>query len=315
MRIVAAALLMTLVLTLAPRVAHAVTPPDDPELAAGLHCLQRVATPFVANVMEAQWSPDGRTLALVWFAQVPTTRTPAGYREQEIVDTLDVRSGRLWPVGVGDEADWSETGAYLSYWGPNGDILRIVHDDRTVASLAPTIPRVRWVGDRLIFIEKNTVREWREGAVYTIGVIARKYVPQYPADDVYFSGDGTRFTITRYSQDGTLERYIGETATGDVAPLDLGDDARYIEWAPQGHALLVRYLDRVELRDADSAGKSVELARAPGNVHVWAPDGKTLLMGSCVAHRSRRRRLRRIPGLGWGRRPGDGDPSQCPRGA
>ncbi len=258
--------------------AYAVEPREDTEPEPSLSCVRPVPTAAVHNVMEAQWSPDGHTLALVWFSQVPSTRSPHGYREVEVVDALDVRTGRLWPVGVGDEVDWSETGAYLSYWGPDADELRIVHDGRIVARLAATIPRVRWVGDALLFVEKNTVREWRDGAVHTVGVIAQKYVPRYPRDDVYFSGDGTRFTLTRYSQDGTLERYLGTTVGGDVVPLDTGD-ARYIEWAPAGHTLLIRDVGRIELREPD-AGTKVVTGPAATAVHVWAPDGRTLLLGS-----------------------------------
>src|SRR5581483_8001911 len=62
----------------------------------------------------------------------------------------------------------------------------------------------------------------------------------------------------------------------DLVPLDTGD-ARYIEWAPSGHALLVRDVDRVELRDPDTGTKNVAEARA---VHAWAPDGRTLLLGT-----------------------------------
>ena len=257
----------------------AAPPPEDPEPAAGMHCVTRVATPFVQNVMEAHWSPDSTRLALVWFTQIRSTRSVTGYREQEVVDTLDLRTGRLWPVGVGDEAEWSDTGAYLAYWGPNGDELRITRGDSVVARLVPTVPRVRWVGDSLLFIEKNTVRRWQDGTVDTIGVIARQYVPVYPRDDVYWSGDGTRFTITRYSTDGTRQRFLGDAASGDVAPLDLPDAARFIEWSPRGHTLLVRYLDRIEMQDPETGTKSVTLGSAPGNVTAWAPDGKTLLMG------------------------------------
>ncbi len=273
-----AAAIATAALLLAACPANAAVPEEDPELAPSLHCVQPVATTQVENVMEAQWSPDGHTLALVWFAHVPSTKDPHGYREVEVADTLDVRTGRLWPIGVGDEVDWSGTGAYISYWGPNADELRVVHDDRIVARLAPTIPRVRWVGDRLIFVEKNTIREWRDGAVETVSLIAQKYVPHYPRDDVYFSGDGTQFTLTRYSQDGTLERYLGTTATGDLVPLDTGD-ARFIEWAPAGHTLLVRDVDRIELRDPESGTKTIS-GDATRAVHEWAPDGRTLLLGT-----------------------------------
>ncbi len=228
--------------------------------------------------MEAKWSPDSTTLALVWFTQLPSVRSVTGYHEQEIADTLDLRTGKLRPLGVGDEVDWSGTGAYASYWGPNADELRVVKKDgEVVARLGPTMPRVAWVGDGLLFIQNKLIREWREGAVRTVSLIGDRFVPRYPRDDLYFSADGTRFTITRYSLDGTLERFLGLTRTGDVAPLD-DAGARYIEWAPSGATLLLRYLDRIELRDLDGPTKVSPLA-SPGLVHTWTPDGKGLLLG------------------------------------
>ncbi len=260
-------------------VAFAAAPPGDTEPFVSLHCVRRLETTVVQNVMEAKWSPDSTTLALVWFAKVPSVRSVAGYREQEVVDTLDLRTGTLRPLGVGDEVDWSGTGAYASYWGPNADELRVAtKSGEVVARLAPTIPRIAWVGDGLLFIEKDQVREWREGAVRTVATLEDRFVPKYPRDDVYFSGDGTRFTLTRYSLNGTLERFLGLTRTGTITPLE-ADGARYLEWAPAGALLLVRYLDRVELRDLDGLTRSVALPSA-GTVHVWAPDGKTLLFGS-----------------------------------
>lgn len=274
----AVTLVLALLVLTGPRAAAA-SPTDEPDPYPSLHCVVPVEIPVVRNVMEAQWSPDGHTLALVWFDRVPSTRSPTGWEEVEIADSLDVSTGRLWPIGVGDEVDWSGTGRYLSYWGPNADELRIVHDDRIVARLAATMPRVRWVGDALLFVEKNTLREWREGTVRTIGVFAQKYVPRYPRDDLYFSGDGTQFTLTRYSQDGTLERFVGVTSTVDVVPLGT-ESARYVEWAPAGHTLLVRDTDRVELRDGSASTLLVTNAAATRAVHQWAPDGKTLLLGA-----------------------------------
>src|SRR5882762_6640494 len=127
-------------------VATAATPPDDPEIFPSLHCVQRSDVPLVENVMEAKWSPDSTTLALVWFAKLPSSRSVTGYREVEIADALDLRTGALRPLGVGDEVDWSGTGAFVSYWGPNADELRVAKKDgAVVARLAPTIPRVAWV--------------------------------------------------------------------------------------------------------------------------------------------------------------------------
>jgi hypothetical protein len=259
--------------------AFAAVPDEDHDKFASLHCVERVALPLVENVMEAKWSPDSNTLAVVWFGRLPSPRSVTGYREQEITDTLDLRTGELRPLGVGDQPEWSASGALVAYWGPDADELRIVRSDRIISSLTPTIPRVRWTGEALRFIEKNEIREWREGSVHTLATLEDRYVPQYPRDDVYFSADGDRFTMTRYSMDGTLVRYLGSTLTGDIEPLDTGI-ARYIEWSPKGATLLVRFLERIELRDlAAGTSESVSQAGVAGPVHAWAPDGRTLLAG------------------------------------
>jgi len=253
--------------------------PQDADVPVTMNCVTPLDTPLVQNVMETKWSPDGTKLAVVWFAKLPSKRSNTGYVEQEVTDTLDLATGRLWPVGVGDQPRWSATGRYLSYWGPNADDLRVVRDDRVVASLFPTMPEVRWVGDGLIFIEKDQIREWREGAVRTIATLDRAYVPRYPADDIYWSADGARFILTRYSLDGSLERFVGTTIDAKILPLDL-PGARYTEWSPAGQTLLVRYLDRIELRDflAEQL-RSVSLTDVAGPIHQWAPDGRTLLAG------------------------------------
>ena len=260
--------------------AQAATPLAEVDTNGPLYCVQRLDIPTVENVMETKWSPDGHTLALVWFSQLPSRRSPTGYTELELVDALDVSTGRLVPVGVGDEADWSGDGTLLSYWGPNAGDLRVTRGPLVVARLTPSIPRVKWVGDALVFIEKNELREWREGAVRTLATIEDRFVPNYPRDDVYFSADGSRFTLTRYSLDGTLERYVGATRTGEVVPLSDALGARFVEWAPSGNVLLIRYLDRIELRDLDGARRTVSLAGSPGIVHTWMPDGKAALLGT-----------------------------------
>jgi Peptidase family M23 len=271
-----------LVLALSGQRSLAATPPEEPQdqgVPVSQNCVTQLALPPVDNVMESRWSPDSTKLLVVWFAQLPSKTSVTGYQEQELTDTFDVRTGKLWPVGVGDHPLWSATGRYVSYWGPDAEELRIVADDRTVARLSPTVPEMRWVGDGLVFIEKNEIREWRDGAVRTIATLASEFVPKYPRDDVYFSADASHFTLTRYSLDGTLARYVGTTANAGVLPLDLGD-ARYTEWSPAGTTLLVRYLDRIELRDFDlNEVRSVRLADIAGPVHEWAPDGRTLLMG------------------------------------
>ena len=276
-------LLLCLVLpVLGGRGSEAAVPPEEPQdqsIPDSQSCVTRLALPPIENVMESKWSPDSTKLLVVWFAQLPSKTSVTGYREQEVTDTFDMRTGRLWPVGVGDHPLWSATGRYISYWGPDADELRIVADDRIVARLSPTIPEMRWVGDGLVFIEKDQIREWREGAVRTIATLDREFVPGYPSDDVYFSADASRFTLTRYSLAGTLARYVGTTSSASVLPLDLGD-ARYTEWAPSGAVLLVRYLDRLELRDFDTNEvRTVRLVDTAGPVHEWASDGRTLLMG------------------------------------
>ena len=279
MRALFASLVIATALLVSGKVANAITPPEDPEQFASLHCVTRVPTTTVSNVMEEKWSPDGTKLLVVWFAQLPYAKSVTGYEEQEVTDALDLRTGELRPVGVGDHPLWSGTGRYISYWGPNADELRVVENERVIARLSPTMPEMRWVGDGLVFIERNELREWREGAVRTIAKITDEFVPQYPKDDVYFSVDATRFTLTRYSLDGTLQRYVGTTRSGEILPLDL-PDARYTEWAPAADVLLVRYLDRIELRDFEkNEVRSMRLSDVNGPVHQWAPDGRTLLLG------------------------------------
>jgi murein DD-endopeptidase MepM/ murein hydrolase activator NlpD len=266
-------LLTVLLLPAGP--SSAAGPPTDAEQMPSLHCLARVPVPLVENVMETKWSPDSTRLAVVWFARIPSTRTATGYQEQEITDLVDLRRGSLYPLGVGDQPRWSTTGSYVSYWGPNADELRVVRDSRVVARLGPTIPEVRWVGDGLLFIEKGEIREWREGAVRSIARIDDAYVPKYPRDDVYWSADGRFFTLTRYSLDGTLERYLGTTRTGRVAPL-AAQDVMYTEWAPSGARLLLRTKETIELRDLDG-GTAARPVPDDARVHGWAPDGRLLL--------------------------------------
>src|SRR5258707_457907 len=141
-----------------------------------------------------------------------------------------------------------------------------------------TIPDVKWVGDTLYYFAKDELQTWTDGAVKTIATLPADVVPTYPADDASFSADAERFLITRYSLDGAVQRYAGVTRTGAVTALDL-PDATYTEWSPTGETLLVRYPDRVELRDGDAV-RSAPLSRFPGPVHQWTPDGRSLLLGT-----------------------------------
>jgi murein DD-endopeptidase MepM/ murein hydrolase activator NlpD len=270
--------LVSLCLALIPFGASALAarPDEDTVIAAGPNCTERVMLPALGNVIDAQWSPDSTTLAVTWFARLPSRRTVTGYQEDEITDALDVKTGALRPLGVGDHPRWSGSGAYLSYWGPNADELRVAtKSGGVVARLEPTIPEVRWAGDTLIFIRKNEIRAWDRGEVRTLATLA--YQPRYPSDDIYFSADGERATLTTYSLDGALERYLVETRTGKTTSLAPGD-ADYVEWAPTGDTLLLRYPDRIELRDL-TRGTSTERAIAEGAIHGWSPDGRALLIG------------------------------------
>lgn len=258
--------------------AAAATPDDDPASATGLHCLQRLAVPAVENVIDARWSPDGAKLALVWFGRVPSRRAVSGYHEEELVDILDLGTGALRPVGVGDEPEWSGSGRYLAYWGgSDADEVRIVKGERLVATVFPSVPALRWVGDTLFYVKKDHIEAWTEASTRTVAELPADLVPRYPRDDLYFSGDGDRFTLTRYAQDGTLERWLGVTEGGTLTALD-ADDATYMEWAPRGKVLLLRYSGRIEVRDLATAA-AVSIPVPASAVHAWASDGRTLLVG------------------------------------
>lgn len=270
---------LLVVTTILGGIADAGRPDPGAGTATGFDCVERLPVIPVANVIQTEWSPDGRTLAVVWFGRLPSPRSVSGYREQEITDLLDVRTGDLRPLGVGDRPQWSGTGSLISYWGPDSEELRIVRTGRVVARLAATIPEVRWVGDALLFMEKDEIQRWEDGAVRTVARLHEDLVPRYPKDDVYFSADGERFTLTRYSLEGTVERYLGTTRTGDLVALD-AEGASYVEWAPLGSTLLIRYPDRLELRDVSAmTTQTASLAGFDGSVHAWTPDGRALLVG------------------------------------
>jgi murein DD-endopeptidase MepM/ murein hydrolase activator NlpD len=84
--------------------------------------------------------------------------------------------------------------------------------------------------------------------------------------------------MTRYSYDGTIERYMGKTATAEVDLLD-APGATYTEWSPTGNTLLVRYPDRLELIGADGGTQSTPLNRFSGAIASWTADGRSLLVG------------------------------------
>ncbi len=253
--------------------------PDDAagEWDPGLSCTGRVDIPLVQNAIETKWSPDSKTLAITAGERTPSTVSPAGWKEEELVYTFDMRSHQLSPVGFGIRPEWSGTGKYLSYW-PRDEDLRVMRGGKVEAKLLMSIPEVRWVGDKLLYIYKRDIREWANGEIRTVARFDKDFEPAYPLDDVYFSADGTRFTLTRYSSDGTIERYIGKTATAEVDLLD-APGATYTEWSPTGSTLLVRYPGKLELVGPEGAMASAPLGRFSGPIASWTADGRSLLVG------------------------------------
>jgi WD40 repeat protein len=260
-----------------PRIAAQI--PDDQGAAwdPGLTCTGRVDIPLVQSVIEAKWSPNNRTLALETGQRTPSTTSPVGWKEDEVIYTFDVRTGALSPVGFGIRPQWSGTGTYLSYW-PRDEDLRVVRNGKVEAKLLMSIPEVRWVGDKLLYIYKRDIREWSNGETRTVARFDKDFEPAYPLDDVYFSGDGTHFTLSRYSYDGTIQRFLGKTATAEVDLLD-APGATYTEWSPTGSTLLVRYPNKLELIGSDGARESAPISRFSGPIASWTSDGRSLLVG------------------------------------
>ena len=98
--------------------------PDDPAGAwePGLNCTGRVDLPLIQNAIETKWSPDNKTLAITAGQRTPSTTSPVGWKEDEVIYTVDVRTGSLSPVGFGIRPEWSGTGTYLSYWPRDQDL-------------------------------------------------------------------------------------------------------------------------------------------------------------------------------------------------
>lgn len=264
--------------TLPPATLPPAPGPPTPGRDAQLRCTERIALPDIEDVVVAKWSPDSAMLAVGAIRTLPSTRTPTGWEEELFLDTIDVLNGDRHGFGVGSYPEWSGSGRYLSYWTRDGEDLRVIQGQDVVAVVATaTIPEVRWVGDTMLFFAGDEIRSWTGGTTGVIARVAKELAPHYPTDDIHFSADGERFSLTRYARDGTIERYIGATSTGSLAPLD-ARGATQTEWAPTGHALVVRYGDRLELRD-DGGLRRIALPRA-GTTHVWTADGRALLVGS-----------------------------------
>ena len=253
------------------------TPPAGPD---ALRCTDRVTLPDIADVIGIAWAPNGHTLAIDHVVTLPSDKI-TGSPEEFFLDSLDLDTGELRPLGVGERQQWSGSGKYLSYWSWNGE-LRIVIGGLVIAAIPlATIPDARWVGDSLYYFATDELQSWTAGTVTTIARLPAGLDLAYPADDASWSADGERFTISRYAQDGSVRRYVGVTRTGAISPLDV-PDATYTEWSPRGETLLVRYSDRIELRDGDAV-RSAPLSRFPGPVHQWTPDGRGLALGPVTA--------------------------------
>lgn len=246
-----------------------------PVSADPLDCTDHVPTALLENVLISKWAPDSSTLAVARVITIPSRLTITGYEEDPVMSVLDIRTGEVRELGQGNKPEWSGSGAFLSFWKDDG-YLHILQGDRRVGHLEVSHPDVRWVDDVLYYWYAEEIRTWDRGVTRTESRVANELVPRYPRDNAFFSADGERFTITRYATDGTTERYIGVTATGDMATLD-GSDITYTEWSPRGQTLLMRSQDQVALRERDGTVKSALLASLPGPVHGWSSDGRLLL--------------------------------------
>jgi len=256
-------------------------PPDDrawlsiPASADPLDCTDHVPSAQLDQVIVSKWSPNSTKLAVARAIIIPSHLTITGYEEDPVLSVLDLSTNEVSELGQGNRPEWSGTGTFLSFWKSDG-YLHILQGDKNVATFEVSHPDVRWVGDVLYYWYAEEIRTWDRGVTRTVSRVATELVPRYPRDDAYFSADGERFTITRYSTDGTTERYLGVTATGEMSPLDQ-PDITYIEWSPRGETLLMRSQDRLALRDRDGTVKSELLANLPGPVHGWSSDGRLLL--------------------------------------
>jgi hypothetical protein len=255
--------------------------PDDrawlaiPAASDPLDCTDRVATAPLEQVVVSKWSPDSTKLAVARVITIPSHLTITGYEEDPVISVLDVNTNEVREVGQGNKPEWSGTGTFLSFWKNDG-YLHIVQGDRNVGTIEVSQPDVRWVGDVMYYWYAEEIRTWDRGMTATVSRVANDLVPRYPRDDAFFSADGERFTVTRYATDGTTQRYIGVTATGEMITLDQ-PDITYTEWAPRGETLLMRSQDRVALLERDGSVKSEPLANLPGPVHGWSSDGRLLL--------------------------------------
>jgi murein DD-endopeptidase MepM/ murein hydrolase activator NlpD len=259
-------------------------PDDHPVRASGpvdmLRCTDRATIPALDNVTNAVWSSDSSAVAMSRIFVIPSHTTITGYEEQLHITVYYLQSGRVQEIGQGSRPQWSGSGAYLSYWRDDGYLY--VNLAGTIAgTIEASSPEVRWNGDDLYYWYADEIRVWHDGVAQTIAHVDPDLIPRYPRDDSYFSADAKRFTVARYSLDGTTERYIGVTATGEMRKLDF-EDATFTEWAPRGETLLVRSNAKLAFIEPNGAEASAPLSTFDGAVHGWTADGR-LLVGAVSA--------------------------------
>ena len=259
--------------------ANIVLPDDRPLRATApvdmLRCTDRATIPALDNVTNAVWSPDSNAVAMSRIAVIPSHKTITGYEEELRITVYYRDSGRVQELGQGSRPQWSGSGAYLSYWRDDGYLY--VNLAGTIAgTIEASAPDVRWNGDDLYYWYADELRVWRDGEARTIAQVDPDLIPRYPRDDSYFSADAKRFTVARYSLDGTTERYIGVTATGEMKKLD-DADVTFTEWAPSGENLLVRSNAKIALIEPSGTEQSAAASAFAGPVHGWTADGRLLV--------------------------------------
>ena len=243
-------------------------------------CIEPVALPQIDNALEQVWAPDSVHLAYTRIVPSASRVTVTGFEEDPWLSILDVRTGQSVSLGPGQSPQWSGSGTYLSMW--RAGRLFIVYDRRIIAELESSVPTVRWVGDQLVYFDWNEIRGWTDHGDVAISTVDQQFIPHYPADWVDWSGDGQLLTFTRYHMDGSAERYVGQTRTGQFSPLATSGTT-FTQWSPTGETLLVRSNDTIELRGAGGFDAVAPVGNFSGPVHTWSADGKTLLVGKVGA--------------------------------
>lgn len=254
----------------------AVEAPAAPESGTDpLRCTDRASIPAMDQALETKWAPDSTQLAVTRIATSSSRKTITGFEEDPKLDVLDLKTGTITSLGLGNRPQWSQDGVFLSFW--RGGYLVVQAGWGVVAKLEATVPEVRWVGQQLIYFQNDKIRVWDLTQDVILSRISRDLMPRYPSDWVDFSADGALFTLTRYYMDGRAERYVGQTGNGQTAPL-VSEGTTYTEWAPVGETLLLRSDSTIELRGEGGFKATASVTAFPGRVHGWTADGK-LLMG------------------------------------